>query len=418
MGFSEGVIVDADVIVIGGGIAGCAMAFRLAGMGVAVTVLERERVYRDIVRGEALVPWGFREATELGIANTILETEGVSLITKMVPYDESLSAEQAQRRARDLSNVVDDAPGIIGVGHPELREALAAAATKAGATVVRGVRRSTVRAGADPSVSYEVDGRTEVARCRLVVGADGKKSATRSGLGISLSTTRARVKLTGMLVDDGGVWDRAETAISVDGRNQYIVIPRADNRLRLYVARSDNDPEPLQGPTAVAKFLNSFRTPIFPRSDALAEAIPIGPCATFPMNDAWIDEPVVPGVALVGDAAGWSNPVTAQGLAISLRDARMLSESLLDGPDWSPHGLARYSEERRTRMARLRFASALTDLLTGFGMPDRTARRARMQAVLRRRPELGAALDAVHAGPWVAPAQAYTPDILATLALA
>jgi hypothetical protein len=60
----------------------------------------------------------------------------------------------------------------------------------------------------------------------------------------------------------------------------------------------------------------------------------------------------------------------------------------------------------------------LTDLLTGFGMPDRAARRARMQAVLRRRPELGAALDAVHAGPWAAPAQAYTPDILATLALA
>jgi 2-polyprenyl-6-methoxyphenol hydroxylase-like FAD-dependent oxidoreductase len=150
----------------------------------------------------------------------------------------------------------------------------------------------------------------------------------------------------------------------------------------------------------------------------MAESTPIGPCATFPMNDAWVDDPVVPGVALVGDAAGWSNPVTAQGLAISLRDARTLAEALLDGPDWSPRGLAGYAEERRTRMARLRFASALTDLLTGFGMPDRAARRSRMLGLLRARPELGAALDAVHAGPWAASAEAYTPDILTTVALA
>jgi hypothetical protein len=33
-------------------------------------------------------------------------------------------------------------------------------------------------------------------------------------------------------------------------------------------------------------------------------------------------------------------------------------------------------------------------------------------------PELGVALDAVHAGPWAAPSEAYTPDILTTIALA
>jgi 2-polyprenyl-6-methoxyphenol hydroxylase-like FAD-dependent oxidoreductase len=410
--------VDAEVIIVGGGIAGCALAVRLAAAGIAVIVLERERVYRDIVRGEALVPWGFREARHLGLADVILETEGVSVMTRMVPYDESLSFEQAQRRARDLSDVVDGAPGVVGVGHPELREALATAATKAGATVVRGVRRPVVRGGSNPTVTYDVDGCTRVAQCRLVVGADGKKSATRTALGLTLSTTDARVRLTGMLVDDGGAWNRAETAISVDGRNLFIVIPRADRRLRLYVARRDDDPEPIQGPSAVGEFLKSFRTRIFPDSNAMVEATPIGPCATFPMNDAWVDEPVVPGVALVGDAAGWSNPVTAQGLAISLRDARVLAEALLAGPDWTPQGLAGYSDERRTRMARLRFASAMTDLLTGFGMPDRAARRSRMLGLLRQRPELGAALDAVHAGPWAASSEAYTPDLLTTLALA
>jgi 2-polyprenyl-6-methoxyphenol hydroxylase-like FAD-dependent oxidoreductase len=96
----------------------------------------------------------------------------------------------------------------------------------------------------------------------------------------------------------------------------------------------------------------------------------------------------------------------------------MLAEVLVDGPEWSPRALAGYADERRTRMARLRFASALTDLLTGFGMPDRATRRPRMLRLLRRRPELGAALDAVHAGPWAASSEAYTPDILTTIALA
>jgi len=409
---------DAEVVVVGGGVAGCALAIRLADAGIAVRVLEREQVYRDIVRGEAMVPWGFREAVELGIAETILQADGASVMTKMVPYDEGLGVEDAQRRSRDLSTAVPNAPGVVGVGHPELREALATVAVKAGAEVVRGVRRTAIMAGATPSVGYETDDGPRTARCRLIVGADGKMSATRSALGMTLFTTQARVRLSGMLVDDGGVWDRAETAISVDGRNQYIVLPRADHRLRLYVGRGVDDPEPLRGISAVREFMNAFRTPIFPNSNALAASTPIGPCATFPMNDAWVDEPAVPGAVLIGDAAGWSNPVTAQGLSISMRDVRVLSEALLGSSDWTPHGLAEYVQERRKRMSRLRFASALTDLLTGFGMPDRLARRSRMFKLLHRRPELGAALDAVHAGPWEAPDEAYTPDILTTLALA
>ena len=60
---------------------------------------------------------------------------------------------------------------VIGVGHPELREALAAAAEKAGATVARGARRSSVRAGDRPSVTYETDEGTQTLQCRLVIGA-------------------------------------------------------------------------------------------------------------------------------------------------------------------------------------------------------------------------------------------------------
>ncbi|WP_246833172.1 NAD(P)/FAD-dependent oxidoreductase [Williamsia sp. 1138] len=415
---TKGDQMKADIVVIGGGIGGCALAARMATAGLAVTVLEREPMYRDMVRGEAMVPWGFLEAVELGVAEAVLEAEGASVITRMTPYDETLTVEQARRRSKDLSASVPGAPGVIGVGHPELREALANSAVKAGATVVRGVRRSTVVAGDAPQVTFELDGSERTVDCRLVVGADGKFSTTRAALGISMFTNEARVKLTGMLVDDGGTWDRAVTTIAVDGRNQFIVIPRADSKLRLYVGRNVNDPEPLKGPATITEFLESYRTPIFPNHDELAVSEPIGPCATFPMNDAWTDTPVVPGGALIGDAAGWSNPVTAQGLSIALRDARVLSEALLDNAIWTPETLSGYTIERSARMARLRFASALTDLIAGFGMSDRATRRPRILGLLGQRPELGAALTAVHSGPWSVEAESYSPDILTTVALA
>ncbi|WP_211339038.1 hypothetical protein [Williamsia muralis] len=91
---------------------------------------------------------------------------------------------------------------------------------------------------------------------------------------------------------------------------------------------------------------------------------------------------------------------------------------MLDNVAWNPATLSEYTVERNARMARLRFASALTELIAGFGMTDRMTRRPRIIRMLGQRPELGAALAAVHSGPWSVEADSYSPEILTTLALA
>ena len=63
---------------------------------------------------------------------------------------------------------------------------------------------------------------------------------------------------------------------------------------------------------------------------------PAGPCAFYPMNDSWTDEPYAPGAVLIGDAAGWNDPIIGQGLAVALRDVRVVTDILRAGPDWSP----------------------------------------------------------------------------------
>src|SRR5687767_12040791 len=65
-----------DIIAIGGGLGSAALAKSMAEHGRRVLVLERERQFRDRVRGEYMSPWGVSEARELGIYEPIKETCG------------------------------------------------------------------------------------------------------------------------------------------------------------------------------------------------------------------------------------------------------------------------------------------------------------------------------------------------------
>ena len=56
-----------DLIVVGGGLGGAALAKAMAERGARVLVIERERQFRDRVRGEGIFPWGVIELRRLGL---------------------------------------------------------------------------------------------------------------------------------------------------------------------------------------------------------------------------------------------------------------------------------------------------------------------------------------------------------------
>ncbi|MGD9796055.1 MAG: FAD-dependent oxidoreductase [Acidimicrobiia bacterium] len=405
-----------DVVIVGAGVAGAPLAAQLADAGVQVLLLERDEVYADRVRGEGMVQWGYEAAAEMGLIDAITSAPGASVMTRLVAYDELVPIESARSRSRDLSTILPGVPGLVSVGHPEMRAALCDVAVARGAVIRRGVSDVAVTPGATPAVSFSHDGERYTVSCRLVVGADGKESVVRRSIGVELNSTIPRVMLTGMLVDDGGAWDRDEVTIGVHGGDQLYVFPRK-GALRLYTARPMTA-ERLAGPDKADRMLESFLVPSLPHAEAIAASTPIGPCATFPMTDTWTRRPYGPGVVLVGDAAGWSNPITGQGLAIAMRDALVLSRLLIDDRAWTESLLDTYAAERWERMRRLRFASALTDLFAAQGAPDRAGLVRRLNRCARQQPELLRALEAVHAGPWRIDEDAFEPSILTTLALA
>lgn len=154
-----------DVVIVGGGIAGGALAAVLARGGVAVAVLERDPVPIDRVRGEIMVPWGVAELQRLGLFDTLVAAGGV-FPTRVIPYDENLPGEKAHPFAFDLSSVLPGVPGPLCLTHPAMCAALAAAAEAAGATILRGVEGIEVSAGSPPVVSFRRDGADRWQHCR------------------------------------------------------------------------------------------------------------------------------------------------------------------------------------------------------------------------------------------------------------
>lgn len=399
---------EADVVVVGGGIAGGALATVLARRGLRVTLLERQREYHDRVRGEYMVPWGAAEAQQLGLLETFHEAGGF-FIERQIGYDEVRTPAMAEAAPLPLGAFVPGVPGSLCVGHPEACAALSAAAEAAGATVLRGVEGVRITTGAAPAVAFQHDGSERTITCRLIAGADGRTSTVRGQAGIPMQSETPTHTVAGLLVDGVPGWPQGVAASGTEADVMYFIFPQGGERLRLYACTTLEQRERFAGAGGAAQMIETFQAlSCFPRQGIFDAALPIGPCATLTGEDSWTEQPFTDGVVLVGDAAGYNDPIIGQGLSIALRDVRLLSELLLAGPDWSPRALEPYAEERRERMRRLRFAAALlASLNTEFG-PEAAARRVSFYQRAGEDPGLRAPLGAAMMGPEKLPEEVFS----------
>jgi 2-polyprenyl-6-methoxyphenol hydroxylase-like FAD-dependent oxidoreductase len=63
---SNGAMVDYDLIIVGGGMAGSSLAIALAGRRIRILIVEQQEKFRDRIRGEVLMPWGKSRGETLG----------------------------------------------------------------------------------------------------------------------------------------------------------------------------------------------------------------------------------------------------------------------------------------------------------------------------------------------------------------
>ena len=120
--------------------------------------------------------------------------------------------------------------------------------------------------------------------------------------------------------------------------------------------------------------------------------------------------PVADGVVLIGDAAGWSDPIIGNGLSVAMRDARSVAEVLLAGDDWSTDAFEPYVVERAERMQRLKIAAHVTTVnRCTFTDAGRAQRGAYLDQMMTDPLILGLVLTSV-IGPETCPAEAFTDE--------
>jgi 2-polyprenyl-6-methoxyphenol hydroxylase-like FAD-dependent oxidoreductase len=396
-----------DVVVVGGGIAGSSLAFALAREGLAVAVLEESLEYEDRVRGETMVPWGVDEARTLGVEQVLLDA-GAHVAPTWTRYDE------ASPVGLDIpvSMMRPGIPGTLNLRHPDACQALVDAAASAGAHVVRGVGDVTVTPGAPVTVSLEhADGRLSVT-APLVVGADGRNSVVRRQSGIELQRQAPISYIAGLLLD--GLEDVPADRDAVVGAGDLwlLLFHQRGPRARAYVCLGASERSRFAGPDGGRRFLDAWSGSSYPWSDAICAATVAGPCKTYAGDDTWTAEPFADGVVLIGDAAGWNDPIIGQGLSIAMRDARTVRD-LIAGGARRPADFATYAAERMSRMERVRL---LADVMAVTQCEDADNRRQRRAFVANGMETMDPAVFplvvGLFAGPETIPAELVDPAIL------
>jgi menaquinone-9 beta-reductase len=324
-----------DVVIVGAGIGGSALANALADDGLRVVVLEQSEVFEDRVRGESMMPWGIAEARRLGVEQVLLDA-GAHIAPTWINYH-----LPDQRDEIPAGMIVPDVPGSLNLRHPEACAALERAARAAGATVQRGTRDLDLTLGNEPRVRWrDATGEHEV-RCRIVVGADGRRSRVRKALGLELERAPVLNHVTGLLVE--GLVDVEDQHDFIGGEGDLFMagFHQGDGRARVYLFPGMTQADRFVGPGNVEKFLAGCAFDCVPFGKRLAAGRPAGPLATYPGDDTWIDRPYGDGAVLIADSAGYSNPIVGQGLSIAMRDARTIRD-VLRGDNWTAAAFGDY----------------------------------------------------------------------------
>lgn len=336
-------LIGREITVIGGGIAGFAVALATAMRGAQVTMIEQAPEIGEVGAGIQISPNGWRVLSALGLEAALAAAS---------PRADAVALRDF-RRGAEVYRLRLDTPGqgpYHFVHRVDLIAALEAAARAAGVEIRLGERVVEVAPTPTGAAITFADGRRE--QRGLTLAADGLHSPARRAL-----NPRSRPYFTGQVAwrctveSDGAAAPEAHVFM---GPGRHLVrYPLRDRRLINIVAVEERDRWAAEGwhhrddPEELRRAFVDFCPEV---GDLLARAEDVYLWGLFrhPVAEHWAEGQV----ALLGDAAHPTLPFLAQGANMALEDAMVLARVLADGEEPAA-SLARYQALRRGRAVRI-----------------------------------------------------------------
>lgn len=379
-----------DVLIAGGGVAGSALGAVLARAGHTVAIVEREPVFRDRIRGESIHPWGVKELRAIGLEQVLLAGAGAVELPRWTRY------RDGERDDSFLwADLMPGSPGEISVRHPAMQDALLGAARDAGATIHRPAALALQRDGDTIVATVDAEAGSIAYAPRLLVGADGQRSAVRGWMGGSGQRDPIHHAIAGAIVS--GLHLDPESAHQAYFPGGFaMVFPQAGGTNRIYFVCPTPEAERLQREELPAALIEAMR-PWLPEG-AIGEWRSEGPAGFFPNADIVVDVTHAPGVVLIGDAAGANDPSQGHGLSLAFRDVRALRDLLAAPDDWTALPEAFAASQRAARETLRQHAIWSAPLMTGVG-PEADALRDRVAEARALDPSAGGFAPIFMTGP-------------------
>ncbi len=312
-----------EIAIVGGGPAGAVIAARLAAAGRDVVVLERSPAWHWRAGGvftspaavAALRRVGLGDATLASVARPIpaMRVETLGGTTFRLTYGADAGGEPA-----------------VGFDRSRLDPALLDLAVAAGAEVRRGWQVTNVDLHAGELGTRDADGTPTSIKASVIVGADGPHSVVARAAGVARpARLDPRIGLTYHLPDPDptGCRDARMRVL----RNGYVgIAPVAGGRVNvgIVLGRSWRPALAREGARAVADGIVAAIPPFdgdpgdWRRGapmDAIAGASPLGHRVTRRAGGGWM---------LVGDAAGFLDPFTGEGLHRALVSTELAAAAI------------------------------------------------------------------------------------------
>lgn len=334
----------ADVVIVGAGIAGLALAFELQKRSISTLLLDRRKGLDSTPRGITFQPNGLEALEKIGVLDSVLQMGSAERILEVRDWNREVLLEADYGLLEHPQNYIMTADAV------KVEHLLGYKAEDLGAQTIWNTRFQEIiwDNGIAQGLRCEVEGGPSEIRASIIVGADGPQSHVRESIG-ARSTIRKYSDsfMVGLI---GPVTDLKDRARQYQAPGKMLgIMPAGPGATYIFYSVGNRSFEELK-----KEGLGSFKAEVTQAAPELTDA--------FGTMEAWtriayftpsfikVDPWVGNGVALLGDSAHTFHPHAGQGVNLSLQDTLTLAEVIADSlsaGDTSAKRLSQYQTKRK-----------------------------------------------------------------------